>query len=350
MYFGIKKIDLHLPINLEYCNTFIFFIVQVRIQERMINFKYGYFDNHNRPPPIQIKHLQNGRVIATAAQKLCLFKLFPIIFHDIIDKLDSFIVYKILRDILDLVLSCPFRKKWLPVLNELCDAFHHAMVIHFPNKIIPKVHFIREYGQTIHDYGPATRLWCFRYEAFHAYFKKLSTRTNNFKNTPKMLATHFLLKQCYKSIRLSQMTSVFYSVGIKKIQNFSLNMLMKNILLNHFGRLDFENDLLQCNKLIHADTEYCRSAVYVIKLRNDNEQPIFAQIDFIIKLNEKWWLLVDILNTILYNENLFAWEVKSVDRYSILDPCQLKYFHKGLDIYHVKDSSFVSFTGRLTLY
>lgn len=315
-----------------------------------MNFEYGYFDNSNRPPPIQVKHLQSERIVASAAQKLCIFKLFPIIFYDIMDKIESFIVYKILREILDLVLSYPFRHKWLPVLNELCEAFHLAMLKYFPNKLVPKVHFIREYGQIIHDYGPATRLWCFRYEAFHSYFKKLSIRTNNFKNTPKMLAIHFRLKQCYKSIRLSQTTSKVYSVGIKKIKNSSLNILMKNILLNHFGRLDFENDLLQCNRLIHEDIEYRTSAVYVINLRSDNEQPVFAQINFILKLNEKWWLLADILKTILYNENLFAWEVKCVDYYSILDPCQLKYFYKGLDIYHVKDSSFVSFTSRLTLY
>jgi hypothetical protein len=183
----------------------------------MTNFKYGYFDTTNRPPPIQVKHLQNERIIATAAQKLCIFKLFPIIFHDIIDQLPLFIVYKILREILDLVLSYPFRKKWLPGLGELCHTFHQTMIIHFPNKIVPKAHFIREYEQIIHDYGPATRQWCLRYEACHAYFKKLAIRTNNFKNTPKMLATHFRLKQCFKLTCLSQLNSFYYSVVIKKV-------------------------------------------------------------------------------------------------------------------------------------
>jgi hypothetical protein len=253
----------------------------------MINFKYGYFDNVNRPPPIQVKHLQNERIVATAAQKLCIFKLFPIIFHDIIDQLPSFIVYKILRDILDVILSYPFRKKWLPVLGELCETFHQTMLIHFPDKIVPKAHFIREYEKTIHDYGPATRQWCLRYEAGHAYFKKLSIRTNNFKNTPKMLATHFRLKQCLKFTRLSQLKSFYYFVGIKKVQNSSFNMSMKNVLLNHFGYIDLDNDLFQCNKLINENIEYCRSAIYVINLRSDNEQPLFAQVIFILKMNEK---------------------------------------------------------------
>lgn len=281
---------------------------------------------------------------------MCLFKVFPIIFHDIMNQLESFIVYQLLRDIVDLVLSYPFRQRWIPVLNELSEAFHHAMVMHFPHKLIPKVHFIREYGQLIRDYGPATRFWCMRYEAFHSYFKKLSMRTNNFRNTPKMLATHFRLKQCYKAIHLSQTKNSSYSVGIKKFRNSSLSMAMKSIFLNHFGHLNSENDLIECNRLIHDDIEYCKSSVYVINLRNDSEQPIFAQVIFILKLSEKWWLFVDVLKTISYNENLSAWEIKSFNGYAILDPCQLKYFYKGLDIYHVGNASFVSFTSRLTLY
>ncbi|CAF4703100.1 unnamed protein product [Rotaria magnacalcarata] len=173
-------------------------ITYAGIQKRMENFKYGYFDTSDQPPPIQVKHLNNGHIVATAAQKPCIFKLFPIIFHDFIYHLPSFIVYKVLREILDLVLSYPFRKQWLPVLEDLCNTFNQIMILHFPTKIIPKAHFIREYERMIHDFGPSIKYWCFRYEAGHAYFKKIAMRTNNFKNTPKMLVTHYRLKQCFK--------------------------------------------------------------------------------------------------------------------------------------------------------
>ncbi|CAF1141192.1 unnamed protein product [Adineta ricciae] len=311
-------------------------ITHGRIQERTTNFQYGYFDCANRPPPIQTKHLQNERIVATAAQKLCLFKTFPFIFWDIVDRLESFIVYKILREILDLVLSYPFRTSWLSVLDDLCDAFHHLMLIHFPNKIVPKIHFVREYGRVVRDYGPATRHWCFR--------------TNNFKNTPKMLATHFRFKQCYKFSRFSPLRNTCYPVGVKTVRNSSLNKEMRDLVFNHFGCFDFEENLFQCRKLINENIEYRQSAVYVMGLRDTDEQPSFAQLVFILRTSEKWWLLVDSLETKSFDEDLFAWEIKSVDRYSLMDPCQLKYWHKGLDIYHVKGSSFVSFTARLTLY
>ncbi|CAM4833221.1 unnamed protein product [Rotaria magnacalcarata] len=132
-------------------------ITYIRIQERMENFQYGKFDSSNQPPPLLVKHLQKDHMVATAAQKLCFFKLFPIIFNDVVDLLPSFIVYKVLREILDLLLLYPFRKKWLHVLGELCETFYETMLSHFPDKITPKAHFIREYKYMINDFGPAVR-------------------------------------------------------------------------------------------------------------------------------------------------------------------------------------------------
>lgn len=316
----------------------------------MENFLYGNIDACNRPPPILVKHLQNDRIVATASQKLCMFKLFPIIFNDIIDNLPSFVIYKQLREILDLVLSVPFRKQWLPVLRDLCIAFHHSMLIHFPSKMIPKIHFVCEYEQIIEDYGPSLRQWCFRYEACHAYFKKITTRSNNFKNIPKMLATRYRLKQRFKWSRSFHMKSSDFVVGIKKVRANVFNNQMKQILRTHFGNIDLDKDLVQSNKLFHQNIESCRSAVYVIDLTKNTEQPIFVQITFIVKMSEKWWLLVDLLETLSYDEHLFAWEVRSIDRFTILDPSRLKYYYKGLDIYELNNSSFISFTARLTLF
>ena len=123
----------------------------------MENFQCGKFDFSNQPPPLLVKHLQNDHMVATAAQKLCFFKLSPIVFNDIVDLLPSVIVYKVYREIPELILLCPFRKKWLHVLGELCDTFHETMLSHFPDKITSKVHFIREYKCVINDFGPAVR-------------------------------------------------------------------------------------------------------------------------------------------------------------------------------------------------
>ena len=125
---------------------------------------------------------------------------------------------------------------------------------------------------------------------------------------------------------------------------------MKNVLLNHFGGINFEADIVQCTRLIHENIKYCQSCVYIINIEPIAEQPVFSQVAFILKMQEKWWLLIDLLEIVSYNEEFFAWEIKSINRYTTVDPYELKYFHKGLDVYKVNNSSFVSFTARLTSY
>jgi hypothetical protein len=316
----------------------------------MEQFVYGHFDSRDKPPPILIKHLQKDTISASASQKLCLFKLFPVIFFDVVDKLPSFIVYKQLREIIDLVLSDPFRKNWLPTLRDLAHAFQHSMIKHFPRQVVPKVHFCTEYDQVIGDYGPAIKQWSMRYESYHFYFKKIALRSNNYKNMPKMLATRYRLKQAFSSFRMTQLFHGDQAIKIQKIKNNMFNNEMKYVIINHFGNIDMSKDLLQCYKFRHENIEYCRSSVYIVSLMNVTEAPQFAQVINIIKLTHKWWLLVDILTTVGYDDKLCAWEIKSMDKFVILDPSSMKYYHKALDIYEVDNSTFVTFTARLTLH
>ncbi|CAF1624998.1 unnamed protein product [Rotaria magnacalcarata] len=316
----------------------------------MENFQYGYFDSRDRPPPIQIKHLQKDRISATVSQKLCLFRLFPIIFNDVIYTLPSIIVYKQLREMIDLVLSVPFRKLWLPTLRDLWAAFHQSMLNHFPSKMTPRLHFCSEYDKVINDYGPTIKQWCTRYEAFHSYFKKISLRSNNYKNIPKMLATRYRLKQTFISCRTVQLKTIDQTTVIQKVKNNFFDNLMKQTLIHHFGNISFSKDLQQCKKFYNQNVEYHRGSVYIMDFVNVHETPRFFQVVLILKMNYKWWLFVDLLETTCYNERFCAWEIKSMNNYSILDPHRLRYFYKGLDIYELENSSFVLFNARLTLY
>ncbi|CAF1319937.1 unnamed protein product [Adineta steineri] len=301
-----------------------------KIQERMEQFIYGYFDSRDKPPAILIKHLQKNKITA--------------------NKLPSFIVYKQLREIVDLVLSMPFRKHWLPILRDLSHAFQRSMIEHLPRQIVPKVHYCTEYDQVISDYGPAIKQWSMRYESYHFYFKKIALRTNNYKNLQKTLATRYRLKQAFSSFKMTQLNHNDQAIKIQKIKNNIFNNEMKCAIISHFGNIDMSKDLLQCHKFRYENIEYCRSSVYIISLMNLTETPKFVQVVNIIKLTHKWWLLVDMLATIGYDDKLCAWEIKSMDKYDLLDPCSMKYYYKGLDIYEIDNSTFVTFTARLTLH
>jgi len=136
-----------------------------QIEQRMNIFNYGMNDQSNIPPTIRPKHLTNNHIVGSASQKLCLFKLMPIIFYDVIDQLTNTMdIYTCLREIISYAYSTRFRKSWLPYFNSLTIRFQSLMVHYLPNVIIPKVHFVTEYPRIIDANGPATRFWCMRFE------------------------------------------------------------------------------------------------------------------------------------------------------------------------------------------
>ncbi|CAF1056583.1 unnamed protein product [Rotaria magnacalcarata] len=224
------------------------------------------------------------------------------------------------------------------------------MVSYFPRKLVPKVHFVCEYDEIINDFGSVKKYWYCRYEASHAYFKKIAMRSGNFKNVPKMLATRYSLKQTFRLSRLFRFNDSNYALGIKAVKDNLFSTKIKHILIKHFGPIDFENDLIQCKSLSHENIEYHKSSVYIIGLRNSDEQPLFGQIASILKKEEKWWLLMDKLETIVYDEQLFAWKLESINKFCVVDPYDLEYYHQGLDIYEINNASYVSFIGRFTLH
>ncbi|CAF4177400.1 unnamed protein product, partial [Adineta steineri] len=103
------------------------------IENRLLAFEYGDHDKSNKPPILRKKHLKKGKIVGTASQKMLFFKLFAIIFYDLIDQLETKEIYICLREIIE--------------MN-----------------------------------GPAIGHWCMRFESNHQIFKRLAVKSNNFKN------------------------------------------------------------------------------------------------------------------------------------------------------------------------
>ena len=66
-----------------------------QIEKHTSEFNFRFNNLSNKPPPIK-KHLTNSNIIGTASQKLCLFVLLPIMFHDVMDYLTLFPFYTML--------------------------------------------------------------------------------------------------------------------------------------------------------------------------------------------------------------------------------------------------------------
>ncbi|CAF3234312.1 unnamed protein product [Rotaria sp. Silwood2] len=158
-------------------------LTYAQIEARLEAFEYGQNDQSNKPPTVRPKHLTNNHIPGSASQKLLLFQMLPIIFHDVINRLiDLLPIYTCLREIVSIVFATRIRKSWLPYLTSVTISFHSLMIDKLPDNITAKVHFITHYPELIKRNGPPQEeidghlLQKLRFEEIKSLFPKLKQR------------------------------------------------------------------------------------------------------------------------------------------------------------------------------
>jgi hypothetical protein len=319
------------------------------IENRLMLFEYGRNDKSNEAPVVRKKHLANGKIVGTASHKMCLFKLFPIIFHDIIDILDTKEVYICLREIISHIYACPFRKSWLSYLNSLTIRFHCLMVHLLPDLVTPKVHFITHYPKLIEMNGPPIRHWCMRFEAKHQFFKRIAVKSNNFKNILYTLAKRHQLYQCLLLSSESYYKLIDEGHSLTERDLYTLPADIRKLLHDSVGYSDYTTKIMEYQRLNVNHVHFIKGSLFVDKLLHEEEIPSFLHLVFILKINNTWLMIVEQLQTIAFNESLYSYELEHTHLFSIKQPNELIHIlPKGLDIYEVNRKSYVNVFSRLT--
>ncbi|CAF0880050.1 unnamed protein product, partial [Didymodactylos carnosus] len=313
-----------------------------QIEERLSIFQYGDNDSSNRPPVVRKKHLAKGKISDSASQKLCLFKLLPIIF-DVIEQLTTLELYTCLREIVEYVFARPFRKTWLPRLQQLTVRFHSLMVHHTPERVVPKVHFVTDYSPLILMNGPATRYWCMRYEAKRLYFKQLALRSFNFKNIPFTLAKRHQLRQCLL-FSLDKYYNVIDEIYCSKIvEPNQLTRFVKNLLFANIQGFNETTTLMEYETLIYKHVRFSKGSVFVSKFEHTEEIPYFVLPSNIFKIENRYIIIVKELQTVQFEESLWCYEIERLQIHKMMVPDDLIKIHpNGLDIYDVNNLSYVN--------
>jgi hypothetical protein len=321
-----------------------------KFEDRLLSFEYGPNDKSNKAPVLRKKHLNKGKIVGTASQKMALFILFPIIYHDIFDQLDTKEIYICLREIISHIYAYPFRKSWLSYLQSLSIRFHCLMIHLLPNAVTPKVHFITDYAKQIEMNGPAIRHWCMRFESKHQIFKQLAVKSNNFKNIIYTLTKRHQLHQCFllSSLNYYNIDDEGYSRTERDL--YVLPADVRKLLCNTTGILDStETKIVEYQRLKFNHIIFIKNSVFVNNLLHEEEVPSFFHLMFILKIGDDWLLVVEQLQTIAFNESLWSYELEHTHLLSIKHPNELiRILPKGLDIYEVNKKSFVNVLSRLT--
>ncbi|CAF1370806.1 unnamed protein product [Rotaria sordida] len=219
------------------------------IESRLLSFEYGNNDKSNKPPVTRKKHLNKGKIVGTASQRMLLFKLFPIIFYDIIDRLETKEIYICLREIVSLVFACPFRKSWLSYLQSLSVRFQCLMVHLLPQLVIPKVHFVTDYAKQIEMNGPAIRHWCMRFESKHRVFKQLAVKSNNFKNILYTLSKRNQMHQCLLLSFSNYYTIVNEGYSLLEREFYTLPIHVRKLLEKYVEYIDHTTKIMEYQRL-----------------------------------------------------------------------------------------------------
>ncbi|CAF0906141.1 unnamed protein product [Didymodactylos carnosus] len=251
-------------------------LTYAKIEERIQSFQYGVNDAKNKPPIIRIKHLANGHIVGSASQKMCIFKLIPIILHDILDRPgDTLDIYVCLRKIISILYCTKMRRSWLPYLATLTTRFQSLMVNRLPNNVIPKVHFVTEYPCLIAMNGPPTGYDCDRFEGKHLYFKQLAIRSFSFKNPPLTLAKRHQLRQCLLLSNKSFYNITDETTWEKTIQHSELSLQVQR-LLNENGIAELT--YIECKTISLDHVKIVQESAFVFKLVHEEEIPCFIYI------------------------------------------------------------------------
>ncbi len=317
------------------------------IEQRTSDFKFGFNDLSNKPPPVKKKHLTKLNIIGTASQKLCLFQLLPMIFHDIIENLSFFNLYTMLREIISYLYANIIRKSWLPYLDALCKSFYSAMVEHLPEYITPKFHFITEYCRSIEKYGLPILNSCIRFESKHQYFKQIAVRSLNFKNPLFTLSKRHQLRQCMLNKSESSRSSSSIIVRSFKTAEFlKFSIPVQRLLMEDVRQTDTIYETLS---IYYHHLNLKQKTLFVHDLVHTEEVPIFSQIHHLLKIKEKWFAIAEKLHTNSFNEKLWAYEVEYTgELVKINVECCFDFLSHCLDIYSIEQTHYINILTRLT--
>lgn len=322
-------------------------LTYAEIERRTSTFTYGFYDLSNKPPPIKKQHLTYSNIAGTASQKLCLFRMFPLIFHDVIDRLTLFPIYTILREVISYIYAKPIRKSWLSYLDGLCTQFHCLMIERLPDYVTPKVHLITEYPRSVEKYGLPILNSCIRFEAKHLYFKQLANRTFNFKNPLLTLSKRHQLRQCLLSnSNFFSYSSSITATSSKPIEWSKFSIPVRRLLINYLKQTDL---ICECTSIYYKHVNIRPKAVIIHHLAHAEEVPVFYQVHHLLNIKEKWVIIAEKLHTLSFNEKFWSYEIQfsgilvkmDIEQcFDVLTDC--------LDTYTVEEANYINILTRLT--
>lgn len=284
-----------------------------RLNSRIKYFTYNNTEK-NICPGINPNHLSNdGCIIMSAAEMLCLTRNFSFIIGDLVpigSKVWEF--YLIVLEMVHILTSKVFTNSILEHLASLIQEHNKQYMDISKQNLKPKFHFLLHYPRIISKIGPPIFFSCMRFEAKHKDFKRVCHSITCRKNLPLSLASRNQLKYCYRLISSQGFNDKVDLGKINQINSDKQLLFEKNNLMyDHF----FCTHFYEINGI-----RYEINAVFLYKIEND--VPVFCQIkDIFINKNCSLQVYFSclLLETSSYYEHFYAFKIRVTDNIRLLN-------------------------------
>lgn len=306
-------------------------------------FQIGKNDKRNIPQKFPQSVLKQTRLLGTAAQNWCLFRILPFLIGHYIPQGEAhWAVYLKCREIGEIILSPCIKKTVIPFLSLLIGEFLSDFQALFPDTFPPKLHFLTHYPRLISDFGPLKSLWCMRFEGKHQYFKRLARNTCNFRNLCNTLSKRHQLRQCWELTSLDALPQQTYTEGERSVPFRSFPCDLKEGIRNKSRTKDIpsEETLAVVNSLLTNNTKYKIGDSFVIDVAEDGI-PVFMKVSKIVQFRAIWLIFGKLLIPQKFDYHNHAFLVQEERKWVVIHPGEEK-DHHALDTYKHDDDVFIT--------
>ena len=322
------------------------FVSLQRINEELRTFKFGANDRSSRPVEFKDSLLRdNGHIVGSASQKLCLFLKLPLIVgHYIPTGNKHWELYALCRDIGDVLLAPKIDAKWIPILEANIYSFLFSFNDLFPGCLTPKFHYLLHYPRLILEFGPIRLLWCMRFEAKHQYFKTLAGRLHNFKNVAQSFAKRHQMRQCWEMSSVDVLKQDTVSQGGTPVAYGSLSSQAQSAILNFCGldptQIETSEKVWKLTSLTVDHVTYRPGCMLVLDVVHAEDIPVFFRVTHCLKLRSSWLLCGRIYYSARFSAHYHGYLVHDCGETVVISPGQ-ECDHQSLDLYTTEDSDSV---------
>jgi len=281
--------------------------------------------SRDKPSVIDRRHVIDGKLRQSASQMMCLMAILPFALANFVNEQNKFYSnFLLLCQISNVLLAYKVKKSSIAFLRNSIF-LHHSRYIKLYGSMTPKFHFLSHAPSVIENLGPCRETWCMRFEGRHAWFSKVATYTNNFKNLEMTLSTRHQIRKCL-DFGFGDKTKIVLGEKLfswTKGENVDKSEYMLGTQISILLQSPVEDNYLRGAVSVCEKNFELRHNSVVLLEDSDYDLPVFGNISALFVYNSRCAAVISVYETVCFDFSRNAYEVFSKNTFKCVLTSQL---------------------------